>query len=35
MGDEMVHPLTARDWGVRRLFVPPAGTMGNMIQHRD
>lgn len=34
-GDEIVHPLTDEEWGVRRFFVrDPAGTVVNVLSHR-
>ncbi|MEU3461283.1 VOC family protein [Streptomyces sp. NPDC006733] len=35
-GYEIVHPLTAEPWGVRRFFVrAPDGNVFNIVQHRD
>src|SRR5688500_11037842 len=35
-GYEIVHPLTAEPWGVRRFFVrAPDGTVINVAGHRD
>lgn len=35
-GYEIVHPLTAEPWGVRRFFVrAPNGTVVNVVGHRD
>jgi predicted enzyme related to lactoylglutathione lyase len=33
-GYEIVHPLSAEEWGVRRFFVrAPDGTVINVVQH--
>jgi len=35
-GYEIVHPLTAEAWGVRRFLVrAPDGNVLNIVQHRD
>src|SRR5215216_1855197 len=35
-GYEIVHPLTAEPWGVRRFFVrDPDGNVINVVSHRD
>ena len=35
-GYEIVHPLTADPWGVRRFFVrDPDGNVINIVSHRD
>lgn len=35
-GYEIVHPLTAEPWGVRRFFVrDPDGNVINIVSHRD
>lgn len=35
-GYEIVHPLTAEAWGVRRFFVrAPDGNVHNIVNHRD
>lgn len=35
-GDEIVHPLTTEEWGVRRFFVrDPGGNVINVLRHRD
>ncbi len=34
-GDEIVHPLTNEEWGVRRFFVrDPSGAVVNILSHR-
>jgi catechol 2,3-dioxygenase-like lactoylglutathione lyase family enzyme len=34
-GDEIVHPLTDEEWGVRRFFVrTPGGAVVNVLAHR-
>jgi len=36
LGYEIVHPITAERWGVRRFFVrAPDGNVINIVQHRD
>lgn len=36
LGYEIVHPLTAESWGVRRFFVrAPDGNVINIVAHRD
>jgi catechol 2,3-dioxygenase-like lactoylglutathione lyase family enzyme len=36
LGYEIVHPLTAEPWGVRRFFVrAPDGNVINIVNHRD
>jgi catechol 2,3-dioxygenase-like lactoylglutathione lyase family enzyme len=35
-GYEIVHPLTAEPWGVRRFFVrAPGGNVINVVSHSD
>ncbi len=35
-GFEIVHPLTAETWGVRRFFVrAPDGNVVNIVSHKD
>jgi catechol 2,3-dioxygenase-like lactoylglutathione lyase family enzyme len=35
-GYEIVHRLTAEDWGVRRFFVrAPDGNVINIVSHTD
>lgn len=35
-GYEIVHPLTAEPWGLRRFLVrAPNGTVINVVSHRD
>jgi catechol 2,3-dioxygenase-like lactoylglutathione lyase family enzyme len=35
-GFEIVHPLTAEPWGVRRFFVrAPDGNVVNIVSHKD
>jgi catechol 2,3-dioxygenase-like lactoylglutathione lyase family enzyme len=35
-GLEIVHPLTAEPWGVRRFFVrAPDGNVVNVVDHKD
>jgi predicted enzyme related to lactoylglutathione lyase len=35
-GYEIVYPLTAEPWGVRRFFVrAPDGNVFNIVRHRD
>ena len=35
-GLEIVHPLTAEPWGVRRFFVrAPDGNVVNIVDHKD
>jgi catechol 2,3-dioxygenase-like lactoylglutathione lyase family enzyme len=36
LGYEIVHPLTAEPWGIRRFFVrAPDGNVINIASHRD
>lgn len=36
LGYEIVHPLTAEPWGVRRFFVrAPDGNVLNIVAHHD
>jgi uncharacterized glyoxalase superfamily protein PhnB len=36
LGYEIVHPLTAEAWGLRRFFVrAPDGNIINITNHRD